>query len=146
VDGDVARARHHTGAALEAEPPGGEHLLEEEDGAVAGGLGAHERATPLGALAGDDARLPPVRDALVLAEHPPDLAGAHADVARRHVGVLTEVAVQLGHEALAEPHDLAVGAALRVEVRAALRATDGEAGEGVLEDLLEPEELHDAEV
>src|SRR5690606_27799444 len=86
------------------------------------------------------------RDALVLAEHPPDLAGADADVARRHVGVLTEVAVQLGHEALAEPHDLAVGAALRVEVRAALRATDGETGEGVLEDLLEPEELHDAEV
>src|SRR5690606_10840852 len=75
-----------------------------------------------------------------------DLATTHADVARGHVGVLTDVAVELGHEALAEPHDLVIGAVPRVEVRPALAAADGKHGEGVLEDLLEAQELDDAEV
>ena len=39
-----------------------------------------------------------------------------------------------------------VGFALGVEVAAALAAADGQAGEAVLEDLLEAEELDDAEV
>src|SRR5690606_7592872 len=83
---------------------------------------------------------------LVLAEEVADLAGAHADVTGGDVGVLAHVAVQLGHEGLAEAHDLTVAAAVRIEVGAALAAADGQAGEGVLEDLLEAEELHDAEV
>src|SRR5690606_33553591 len=82
----------------------------------------------------------------VLAEQVTDLPAADADVAGGHVGVLAEVAVQLGHEALAEPHDLAVAAALRVEVAAALAAADRHPGQGVLEDLLEAEELDDAEI
>lgn len=56
------------------------------------------------------------------------------------------MAVQLGHEGLAEAHDFLLGATLRVEVRAALAAADGQTGERVLEDLLEAEKLHDAEV
>ena len=56
------------------------------------------------------------------------------------------MAVELRHEALAERHDLAVALALRVEVGAALAAADRQAGQGVLEDLLEAEELDDAEV
>ncbi|MCY1234518.1 hypothetical protein D9M72_471030 [compost metagenome] len=56
------------------------------------------------------------------------------------------MAVQLGHERLAEPHDFGVAAAAGVEVRTALTAADGHAGEGVLEDLLEAEEFHDAQV
>ena len=120
---------------------------DEEGGAVAGGLLA-DRATPphAEALAGQHAGLVAVGDPLVLAEQVADLAAAHADVARGHVGVLPEVAVELGHEGLAEPHDLGVGAALGVEVRPALAAADRHAGERVLEDLLEAEELHDAEV
>jgi hypothetical protein len=55
-----------------------------------------------------------------------------------------DVLAELGHEALAEAHDLGVGLALGVEVRAALAAADGQRGEGVLEDLLEAEELDDA--
>src|SRR5690606_18937331 len=93
-----------------------------------------------------DPGLVAVRDPLVLAEHEPELTGADADVAGGDIGVLPEVAVQLRHEALAEAHDLGVAATLRIEVRAALRTTDRQAGEGVLEDLLEAEELHDAEV
>ena len=51
---------------------------------------------------------------------------------------------QLGHEGLAEAHDLGVGLALRVEVGAALAAAHRQRGQGVLQDLLETEELDDA--
>lgn len=92
------------------------------------------------------AGLPAVGDAAVLAEEVADLTAADADVPGGHVGVLTDVARQLGHEGLAEPHHLGVRAAVRVEVAAALAAADAEPGQRVLEDLLEAEELHDAEV
>ena len=87
-----------------------------------------------------------VGDALVLTEEEADLATSDTDVAGRHVGVIAEVAEQLGHEALAEPHHLGVRTPLRVEVGAALATTDVQASQRVLEDLLEPEELDDAEV
>jgi hypothetical protein len=104
------------------------------------------REPPAGALPREDTRLVPVRDPLVLTEQVADLAGADSDVAGGDVRVLAEVAVQLGHEALAEPHDLVVGASLRVEVGTALPAADRHARQRVLEDLLEAEELHDPEV
>src|SRR5690606_22352363 len=107
---------------------------------------AHERAAPARALAGQHARLVTIRDALVLPEQVSDLALADAYVARGRIGELANVAVELGHEALAEAHDLGVRLALRIEVGAALRAADRQAGDRVLEHLLEAEELHDAEV
>ena len=67
---------------------------------------------------------------------------AHADVAGGHVGVRADVLIQLGHEALAEAHDLHVALALGVEVAAALAAADGQAGQAVLQRLLEGQELH----
>src|SRR5690606_1591786 len=114
--------------------------------AVTGGLGACLRATPAESLAGEDTGLIAVGDALVLAEHVADLATTHADVAGGDAGVLTDVAVELGHEGLTETHDLLVRTTLGVEVGAPLAAADGQAGEGVLEDLLEAEELDDPEV
>ena len=50
---------------------------------------------------------------------------------------------QFGHEGLAEAHHLAVRLAFGVEVRAALRAAHREGRQGVLEDLLEAQELQD---
>ncbi len=55
------------------------------------------------------------------------------------------MAAELGHHRLAEAHDLALGAALRVEIGAALAAADGHAGQRVLEGLLEAEKLDGAE-
>ena len=123
-----------------------EHLLREEHGAIARGLGAHLGATPAGALAGEHARLMTVGDLAVLPEEIPDLAAADADVTRGDVGVLAEVAVELVHERLAEAHDLAIRSAVRVEVGAALAAADALTGQRVLEDLLEAEELDDRQV
>src|SRR5690606_243010 len=46
----------------------------------------------------------------------------------------------------AEAHDLAIRPAMRVEVGTSLAAADRQPGQGVLEDLLEAEELDDPEV
>ena len=146
VDRDVARAGHHGGAPLESLAAALQHLLEEEHGAVARRLRTYLRAAPQHALAGEHARFVAVRQASVLAEEISDLASPHADVTSRDVGVLTEVAVQLRHEALREALDLAVASPVRIEVRPALRPADALTGEGVLQDLLEAEELDDAEI
>ncbi len=122
------------------------HLGDEVRDAVAGGFLADLRPAPGEALACEDTGLVGVRQTLVLAEQIADLASTDADVTCGNVGVLTDVAVQLGHERLTEAHDLLLGTTLGVEVRAALAAADGQARERVLEDLLEAEELHDAEV
>ena len=53
---------------------------------------------------------------------------------------------KLGHEALAEAHDLPVGFALGIKIAAALTAADGQAGQAVLEDLLEAQEFDDGGV
>ena len=71
-----------------------------------------------------------VADALVLAEQVADLTAADVDVAGGNVGELADVAAQLGHEGLAEAHDLSVGLALRVEVGAALAAAHRQAWSG----------------
>ncbi len=146
VQGDVPGAGDGDPQAVQLLAPGAQHLGGEQHAAVAGGLGPGLGAAPADALAGQHARLVAVGDPLVLAEQVADLPAADADVPGRDVGVLAEVAVQLGHEGLAEAHDLGVRAALGVEVRAALAAADAEAGQRVLEDLLEAEELHDPEV
>ena len=126
-------------------PPGDEHLGGEVDDAVAGGLGPDQRPpqfTPLPVMHAGEL----VGDALVLPEEVADLALAHADVAGGDVGELADVAAELGHERLAEPTDLGVALALGVEVRPALAAAHGQRGEGVLEHLLEGQELEDTEV
>ncbi|CAH0327520.1 hypothetical protein SRABI128_06187 [Microbacterium sp. Bi128] len=56
------------------------------------------------------------------------------------------MAVQLGHEGLAETHDFGVRASAGVEIGAALAAADRHAGQGILEDLLEAKELNDSKV
>src|SRR5690606_9100105 len=142
VDRHVAGARDQAGLALDGVAPSLEHVLREVDAAVAGRFAATVGAAPQQALAGQHAVVAPGQ-ALVLAEQVADLARAHPDVARGHIDRRPDVAVQLGHERLAEAHDLLVGAALRIEVGAALGPTDRQAGERVLEDLLEAEELDD---
>jgi len=86
------------------------------------------------------------RQLLVLAEHEAHFPSAHADVAGGDIDVVADVAEQLAHEVLAKPHDLVIRLALGVEVRPALGAAHHQAGQAVLEDLLETEELDDADV
>ena len=145
VLGDVARAADQADLALERLAARGQHFRGEVHGAVAGRLGTDQRAAPAEALAGEDAG-ELVAEALVLAEHEADLTAAHADVAGRARPCRADVPLQLGHERLAEPHHFVVALALGVEVRAALAAAHGQRGQRVLEDLLEGQELQDAQV
>ena len=59
---------------------------------------------------------------------------------------LTDVLVKLPHEGNAELADLVVGLALGVEVGTTLATAHVEAGQGILEDLLETKELENGEV
>ena len=145
VLGDVAAAGNQAELAFERVLAGLQHLVGEINTAVAGGFRTNQRAAPTEAFAGEDAgKL--VAQALVLAEEEADLASAHADVAGGHVGVGTDVAAQLGHEALAEAHDFVVALALGIEVGTALAAAHGQRGERVLEDLFKGQKLQDAEI
>jgi len=104
--------------------------------AVASGLGPDQAATPAATLASEDT-LPLVGESAVSTEHVTDLATSDTNVTSRHISLSTNVLVQLAHETIAEAANLAVRLALRVKVRAALATAHVEAGQGVLEDLLE---------
>ena len=141
----IAEARDSHGLALNGLALLLEDALHEVEGAEAGGLRADARAAEAQALARECAVVL-VDEALVHAVHVAHLAAAHAYVACGHVAVGTEVLPETEHEGLAETHDLAVALAAGREVAAALGAAHGQRGEGVLEGLLEAEELQDAEV
>ncbi|MPM16585.1 hypothetical protein SDC9_62966 [bioreactor metagenome] len=143
VDRHVARAGHRDHLAVQVLALHPQHLGDEVDQPVPGRLGAGQGTAPGETLAGQHAGLEPVGESLVLPEQVADLAAADPDVTCRDVGVLTDVARQLGHERLAEAHHLVVGLVVRVEVGAALAAAHRQPGEGVLEDLFEAEELDD---
>ncbi len=53
--------------------------------------------------------------------------------------------VQFNHQRLAEAHDFQVALALRIEIRPALASAHRQAGQSVLEALLETQELQDAQ-
>src|SRR5699024_10030938 len=101
---------------------------------------------PTTALSGEHTGLVAVGDALVLAEQVADLSHADPDVTGRHVRVLTDVPVELGHEGLAETHDLGITAPPGVEVGTPFCTAERQPGQRVFEDLFEAQELHDPDV
>jgi hypothetical protein len=123
-----------------------ENFAEIVNSAEAGRLGTDEGTAEAEALAGENAVLIRAADLLVLTEEETDLTAANADVACGNVNVRSDVALELGHEALAEAHDLSIGLAVGIEIGAALTAAHGEGSEAVLEGLLEAEELHNGEI
>ena len=145
VDRNIAGTGDDHGLALEAVVA---HALQSLSGevaqAVAGSLGTGQRTAEGQALAGEHTALEAVGQALVLAEHIADLTAADTDITGGAVHELADVAVQLGHEALAEAHHFHVALAVGIKVRAALAAAHGQGGQAVLEGLLKAEELQDA--
>ena len=143
--GHVARAGDRHGLSPERVAARGEHLLGEVADAVSRGFGTQRAAAPVAALARErSGEL--VAQPLVLPEEEADLTASDTDVAGRDVGVLADMALELGHERLAELHHLVVRLAFGIEVRAALAAAHREGREAVFEGLLEGQELQDREV
>ena len=118
------------------------HVLDEVDAAISGGFRPNQAAAVREPLAGEDAGVA-IRDPPVLAEQVSDFSPTHADVSGWHVHVLTDVAIELGHHRFTEAHHFAIRLPFRIEIGSALRAAHRQAGQAVLEDLLEPEELQD---
>lgn len=144
--GDVSGTRDEDALAL---PVGvvevTEHLSDVVNETVTGGLWADEGSSPVVTLAGEDTgKL--VLVALVGTKHETNLTTTGTNVTGWDIGVGTDVARELEHECVTEATDLRVGLALGVKVRTTLTTTHGEASEGVLEDLLESEELENREV
>ena len=143
--GHVARAGNGHALVFEVLIDGLEHFQGEVHHAVASGLRTDQAAAKRHALAGEHAA-GLVGQLLVHAVQETHLAAAHADVAGGHVGVGADVTVEFHHQGLAEAHHLTIALALGVKVGAALAAAHGQRGEGVLEGLLEGEELQDAQI
>ena len=139
--GHVAEAGDRHLAALDVLAGMVQQVLGEIERAEARGLRTEDRAAPGGALAGQHAGVVLAGELLVHAVEVADLTAAHAHVAGRDVLVGADALPELQHEGLAEAHDLGVGLALGVEVAAALGAAHRQGREGVLEGLLEAEEL-----
>ena len=123
-----------------------ENFVEVVDSAETGRFRSDEGTAVAHALAGDDAVFPNALDPLVLTVKISDFTSAYADIARGDIDVGTDVSLELGHERLAESHDLCVALARGVEIASALSAAYRKTGKAVLEDLLETEELHNADI
>ena len=146
VNRHVAGAADNHGLIFEVDIFGVEHIFDEVQQAVAGRLGARQTAAVSQALARENCGIVSVANALVLPEKIANLAPADTNVTGRNVDVRTNVAVEFGHEALAEFHNFVVGLALRVEVGTALAAANRQTRQRIFENLLEREELQNAEV
>ena len=105
-----------------------------------------DKGTAVGETLTSENALIDILESLILTEHIADLTGTCTEVTGRNVCVSTDVSEKLCHEALAESHDLTVGLAAWVKVRAALAAAHRKACKGILEGLLKTEELDDAQV
>ena len=145
IGSNIAGAGDDHTLALKALASISQHFLGKVAQAVAGSLGTGQGTAERDALAGQDAGVL-VADALVLAKQEADLTAANADITGGHIGIGANVAVQLGHKALAEAHNFGVALAVGVKVRTALAAAHGQAGQAVLEALLKAQELEDRQV
>ena len=142
----VAVAGHSDALTLDGLAVVSQSLDQIVHSTEASGLRTHDGAAGGNSLAGQSAELSSANNAAILAVHIADFTAAAAQVASGAVDVLTNVAIQLGDEGLAETHDLGIALAARIEVRAALGAADGQTSHGVLKDLLKAQELDDGEV
>ena len=93
-----------------------------------------------------NAVFPAAFDSLVLTIQETDFSTAYADVTSGNVNVGTDVSVQFCHECLAESHDFHIGFTVGVEVGTTFTTTDGQACQGVFEDLFEAQEFNNAGV
>lgn len=121
------------------------HLVDEIQGSESCSLWAQDRTAPFNTLTGEDTLIA-VGQLLVHAEEIADLATTYADITGRHVLVRTDIAIQLCHECLAEPHDLSIRATSDREIRTTFGTAHRQCGQRILEYLLKSQELQDGKV
>ena len=129
---DVAEALHGGLRLRDVDAHLLQRLAQGEDGAVAGGLGAAERAAHADRLARDEAGAAVAVDRLALVEHPEHVLGSRHDVGSRHVDRGTDVLGDLAHPAAADAFLLARREVVRVADHAALGAAERDVDDGAL--------------
>ena len=145
MPGHVAGAGHRHGLVAQAFVLVRQHALQEIDQPVAGGFRPQDTAAEIQAFAGERAAEGTGKFA-VHAEQIAHFAHAHAHVTGGHVDVRPHVMVKLRHQRLAETHDLRVAASLGVEIGAALAGAQRQAGERVLDGLLQGQKRQHVQV
>src|SRR5690606_8173352 len=146
IDGDVPRPGNHHSLACEIRAVRAQHPVDEIGGAVSRRFLARTRASMDQRLPGQHAGLIAIGQPLELTEHISDLTAADANVTGRNVGIFTQMAVEFRHERLAKAHDLPIGSAPWVEIGTSFATSYRQTGQGVLESLLETQELDDSEI
>ena len=121
------------------------HFIEEVNKAITGSFGTDQGTTEGHPFAGENAG-EFVGKAFVLTEHIADFTSTGTDVTGGNVEVGTDVAIQFGHEGLAETHDFAIGFAATIKVGTTFTAAHGKGGKAVFEYLLESKEFQHTEV
>jgi len=144
------------------------HVSDVVNETITGSLGANERATPGETLAGQDTS-ELVALAAVSTKHVADLTATNTNVTSGNIGIGTNVSGKLAHKGHAKAADLIVALALGVEVGTTLATTHHHysscqqscfphqdsapggatlltASEGILENLLEAQELENGKV
>ena len=124
---DISGTGDNTGAAFKILANLVQHGLHEINSSISGCFGADGAATELHTFAGQNANKA-IGNSFELAEHIADFSATHANIARRYIGIFTNVTVQLVHERLAEPHNLKLAFALWIEVGTAFCPAHGQAG------------------
>ena len=147
-DRDVARPRDHDTSCPLASPRGFASITSvKKTAAVAGGFGTDQRAAPGQRPSRSARRIRTHWRCAVLPEQEPELAGADPDVPCWHVGIVAELPVQLGHEALTKAHHFGIATfPSGSKSEPPLAPPRGNAGQAVLEDLLEGQELEQPSV
>ena len=104
-------------------------------------LGTKDRTAPSHAFSGQHACVILARKLLIHTVQESDLATAYTYVTRRDILIRPDAAPELQHEGLAETHDLCVRLTYRVKIRTAFRPAHRQRRQGILECLLEAQEL-----
>ena len=139
--GHVAEAGESHGAALDVLAGLVQQVLGEVEGTETGSLRTEDRTAPGSTLAGQHTRVVLTCELLVHAVQVTDFTAADTDVTSGDILVRADALPQFSHEGLAETHDLVVALADRVEIRTTLGTTHRKGRKGILESLLEAEEL-----
>ena len=118
-----------------------EKMLGKIQSAETSRLRTKDGASPCGTLTSEDTGVVLTGELLVHSIQETDLTATDTHVTSRDILIGTDAAPELKHESLAETHDLRIGLAHGIKIRATLGTAHRKGGEGVLEGLLETEEL-----
>ena len=121
-------------------------MLNEIDSTKTGCLRTKNRTAPCHTLSGKHSCIVLLGKLLIHSVHETDFTSAYTDITRRDILIRTYHFPELKHECLTETHDLGIRLSSRIEIRTAFSATHRKGCEGILESLLETEELQDGKV